>query len=89
MSKVIKVTYDAESFCNAQFGECIPYARRYVEENPKEEYSTDDFMEVYRMKEREEGWKGSQGGPKCWPIVNYGHKDDNTLDRLVDILEGD
>ena len=83
MGKQIMVTYDANSFCEAQFGECLPYARRYVKEHPKESYSTDDFMEVYRMKEREEGRRIT----RC-SHISYGNYHSETLERFVDIMEG-
>ncbi len=82
-----KVTYNAEQFIQCCFGECVEYARRYVKDNPKDEYSTDDFMEVYRMKELEEGWKISKYRDKTYP--NYGHWYDEDVERLVDIWEGD
>ena len=82
-----KVTYNAEQFIQCCFGECVEYARRYVKDNPKDEYSTDDFMEVYRMKELEEGWKISKY--KCQEYPDYGHVWDDTIERLVDIYEGD
>lgn len=81
------VTYNAEQFIQCCFGECVEYARRYVKDNPKEEYSTDDFAEVYRMKEREEGWKISTYRNKTYP--DYGRTTDDSLERIIDIWEGD
>lgn len=85
------VTYNAEEFVKCCMGEGIEYARRYVKENPKERYSTDDFAEVYRMKEREEGWKIDPWAQKLrrGPDVNYGHPWDDTVEWYLDIYEGE
>ena len=47
----VEVTYNAEQFIQACFGEGIESAKEYVKAHPKDKYGADDFAEVYRMQE--------------------------------------
>ena len=85
--KRIEVKYNAEQFVNALIGEACMYARQYVKQNPKPEYGTEDFIEVYRIKEKKE---------RDWYPIEYGRDgmeqqtacEKGVFDNVIKLYEG-
>ena len=84
----IEVTYNAEEFIQASFGEGIESAKEYVKKNPKEKYGADDFAEVYRMQEIKQ--KARCGAEEFHYDVDYSRgwkEDDISFERAVKAWE--
>ena len=85
--KRIAVKYNAEQFVNALIGEACMYARQYVKANPKPEYGTEDFIEVYRIKEKKErDWHPAKGYDGMERQSAY---EKNQFDNAIKLYEGE
>ena len=86
----IEVTYDADEFIKACFGEGIESAKEYVKKHPKEKYGADDFAEVYRMQEIKQKARHGEQRMSSYSVSSTSWvEDDISFERAVKAWEHD